>query len=137
VYVRIPVPEYQTSIIFQASGLKVNYESYDIFLKKDRIIEEYNIAVTDKQYERSEKLRVTEAGKPYSKRELIGFIYVLFMRRFGKQVNNPFSDGSQAYVCVDIGADQIGFDTEEKMTPEDFRRWCRSRYTPDYVDPTA
>ena len=133
VYVRLPIPAYNTNMIFQASGLKVNYEFYDLFLEKETIIEEYEIPVSDEQYAKSELFRITEAGKDYSMREIIGLVYVLFMRQIlKKQVANPLSQGSQAYICVDVGACQVGYEESGNLTPEDLRRWCKSRYTPTY-----
>ena len=133
VYVRIPIPAYNTNMIFQASGLKVNYEFYDLFLQKEIIIEEYEIAVSDEQYAKSELFRITEAGKDYSMKEIFGLGYVLFMRQaLKKRVSNPLSQGNQAYICVDVGACQIGYEDSGNLTPEDLRRWCKSRYTPTY-----
>jgi hypothetical protein len=123
-YVRIPVPEYETSMIFQASGLSVNYCSGELFDSKNLIHQEYEVAVSDEQAKIAERLRVSESGKSYSMNQLYGFLWVLALRKFGKKVHNPFSDGNHSYVCVEIAADQVGHLDGENMTPEDFRRWC-------------
>lgn len=132
-YVRIPIPEYQDNMIFQASGLVVNYQYYGLFLQKETIVEEYEIPISDEQYLKSEKFRITEAGKPYSMKEIFGLLWVLLMRQFGKKISNPFSEGDHAYICVDVGADQIGYDDSGNLSQEDLRLWCRARYTPTYT----
>jgi hypothetical protein len=118
------VPEYNTSMIFQASGLLVNYCSGDIFDSHNIVFEEYDIDIPDEQYVFAEEFRVKQSGKPYSMAQIFGCLYVLAMRRFGLDVSNPFSDGRKSYVCVEIVANMVGLAGGENMTPEDLRRWC-------------
>lgn len=126
-YIRIPVPEYNDSMIFQASGLTVNYTNYSVFKKKNTVIEEYEIEVDDDTYAFAEMLRVMEAGKPYSMKEIIGLLWVLTMRGVGVRVNNPFRDGSHSYVCVELAMMCVGLERDsENVTQEDFRRWCET-----------
>ena len=124
-YIRLPVCEYNTSMIFQASGLLVNYCSDDVFSKKNQVIEEYDITLSDEQAAIGEEFRIRESGKPYAIKQIFGFIYVLGMRKFNKKVANPFSDGKQSYVCVETNSICIGLVNGESMTPEDLRRWCQ------------
>jgi hypothetical protein len=120
-------------VIFQASGLKVNYENYNTFLGHEKIVEMYSIDLTDAEAEANKKFRLTNVGLPYAWQELFGFGWVLFMRKFGRVVKNPFSQGDHAYICVDTSVSQLPIDIASKiadkdgpgsMTPEDFRRWC-------------
>lgn len=126
-YVRIPVPEYGESVVFQASGLHVNYMNFEVFKKAGNIIiEEYEIKVDNDTYEFGEMLRVMEAGKPYSIKELFGLLWILSMRGFGVKVKNPFRDGSRSYICVELAMLCVGLGAEsENVTQEDFRRWCK------------
>jgi len=124
-YIRIPVPEHSTSMIFQASGLNVNYCNGELFDSHNDIIEEYDVDISDEQFLISEKFRVTESGKPYSSKQLVGFLTVLAARRIlGKHISNPSSDGNHSYICVEIVAVCLGLGNAESMTPEDLRRWC-------------
>jgi len=124
-YVRIPVPEYGESMVFQASGLIVNYTNYRVFQERSTTIEEYEIEVPDEVYTLGEMLRVTEAGKPYSMKEIVGLLWILFMRNMGRRVSNPFRDGSSSYVCVELAMRCVGLAVDsENVTQEDFRRWC-------------
>ena len=125
-YLRIPIPEHDTSMIFQASGLTVNYCATDVFSLKNTVVEEYDVEISDEQYELGEKFRVTEAGKPYSMRQVGGFLVVLAARQLlDKKVANPASDGHHSYVCVEVVTVCIGLEDGESMTPEDLRRWCQ------------
>lgn len=124
-YLRIPVPEHSTDMIFQASGLTVNYCAKDVFEFKNNICEEYDIDVSDEQFKAAERFRITEAGKAYSMNQVYGFIAVLAARQvLDKKISNPFSDGDHSYVCVEVVAVCIGLEDAESMTPEDLRRWC-------------
>lgn len=129
-YIRIPVPEYNESMVFQASGLCVNYMNYKVFQKKSKIIEEYEIEVDDDVYAFGEMMRVIESGKPYSMKEIFGLLWVLAMRGFGVKVNNPFRDGSHSYICVELAMLCVGLEKDsENVTQEDFRRWCAANGT--------
>lgn len=125
-YLRIPIPEHGTSMIFQASGLTVNYCATDVFDYKNTIIEEYDVEISDEQYEYGELFRVTEAGKPYSMKQIVGFLAVLSARQIlDKNIPNPLSNGNHSYVCVEVVTACLGLDDGESMTPEDLRRWCQ------------
>lgn len=125
-YVRF-VDEERGDDIFQASGMQVNVERAEDFKSHSVIVEEYDVEVSDEQYELTQLKRSSEIGKPYSVLQVVGFIWVLSMRQAAnRKVRNPFSNGNHAYVCVELVADCIGLNQEsESMTPEDLRRWCR------------
>jgi hypothetical protein len=53
-YIRLPVPEYETSVIFQASGLAVNYTASDVFESHSKVVEEYELEISEEQYGLSE-----------------------------------------------------------------------------------
>ena len=124
-YVRIPVPEYNEDMIFQAAFLNVNYCNYKYFKTYSKIVEEYEINVEDATYEYGELIRVTEAGKPYSILTVLGFFWILAMRMFGIKVHNPFKDRQKSYICVELTCHILGLPEEaENLTPEDLRCWC-------------
>lgn len=116
------------SLIFQASGLCVNYCNSKTFTEKSNIVEEYEIEITDKQDSKNDIFRQTELGKPYSAKQIYGFAWVLFMREyFNKKVVNRYANENKAYICVEVAAIQTGRIAPkdyESMTPEDLRRWC-------------
>lgn len=116
---------YEQAVIFQASGLVVNYESYEHFLKHEKIVEMYSMEVTAEQWEQARRDQISKLGVPYSVSNIIGLVWVLLCRLFGKNVKNPFSTGDHAYICVDLAAEQLGVDWDGTMTPADMRAWCK------------
>lgn len=124
-YIRIPNFYDNEDMVFQASGLSVNYCNYNYFKNKSKVKEEYEIDVSSDQYLAAMKLMSKAAGKPYSYREILGYVYVLAMRQwFDRRVSNPFGDGDKSYVCSELAAECLGIKDAESMTPEDLRRWC-------------
>lgn len=115
-------------MVFQASGLTVNYTNYNVFVKKSIVYEEYEMQVTDEQYDTAIKIMAEAAGKPYSVKEIFGYLYVLAMHEwFYKTVKNPFADGDKSYVCSELIAECLGAKDPESLTPEDLRRWCKEK----------
>ena len=120
------------AMVYQASGLRVNYEAYKLFLAEEVMVEAYMFDLTPQQAATNEHFRKQHVGDHYAWREIVGFLWVLLMRQLGRRVKNPMSGGDHAYVCVDIAAAQIPYNEklgveaagEGTMTPEDLRRWC-------------
>jgi len=124
VYIRVP-NKLGDDLIFQASGLQVNLCSLSVFLEKEVVLEEYDIEVSGKQYTYFRKFIVSSLGKPYGLAEIFGFLFIIIAKKFGKTINNPFSQGDKAYICVQLAMDCIGLtDNDDKWNPEEFRRWC-------------
>ena len=120
------------TMIYQASGLCVNYHSKDVFLGIEKTVEFYEFNVTDEKAAANQLFRLTTVGKPYSWQEIVGYAVVLGYRMLGLTTSNPFSGGKNAYICVDIAAAHIPTDPELEdgdMTPEDLRRWCSQHGT--------
>jgi hypothetical protein len=118
-YVRIPVPEYKTSVVFQAQGMNVHYTNYDEFIKKAKVIEEIAVEVSDEQYKQAEIFRVFQCGKPYGIMEIIGFCWVILGHKLGKHWPNPFNDGTDSYVCSSVVCRQIGLVDDATISPAD------------------
>jgi hypothetical protein len=123
-YIKLPTG-YDELVIFQASGLSVNYCNWNYFKSRNKILYGYTVEISDEQWEKAERFRVTEVGKPYSIKQILGFGYTTLMHAFGKKAHNPMSDGDHSYVCVEVVAKCIGIDGAEDMSPEDLWRWCR------------
>jgi hypothetical protein len=106
--------------VYQASGLTVNETTYECFLALETVIKEIGVEVSDEQFVKSEQFRLSTLGKPYSFCEIVGFVWVLFMKALGKKVVNPFCDGSRGYVCVKVVMDYLGMDDSgENIDPDD------------------
>ncbi len=129
------------TIIYQASGLAVNYQNKDTFLGIESGIELYSFDLPDADATRNQVFRLTSVGKPYSWQEVVGYAWVLLARKFGKRVRNPFSGGDTAYVCVDVAAAHLPIDPEllgdGSWTPEDLRLWCQKNGTKTTISALA
>lgn len=102
VYVRWDAPSVQRTIVYQASGTKVNFITYPNFLLVEDIIEEYEIEVTEEQQLLVRQFAYDNSSKPYSVLDIFGLAYVLFMRRLGFNPKNPINDGRSQYVCSEL-----------------------------------
>jgi len=123
-YLRAPVNG--VDMVFQASGLSVNIESWEIFQLQHEIVEEYE---TELEADIIIPLMLAEMGKPYAMKALFGYLWVIFCQQLGFTVTNPFFDGNQAYVCSEFVCKMIGVnDALENITPEDLRKLCAIAY---------
>lgn len=124
-YIKIPIPDFNEAMVFQASGLTVNYTNYDIFKHEANVIAEYELEVTEGQFQLAEWVRITEAGKPYAVKQLFGYVLVLLCRKAGYQVPNPFADGAAAHSCIELVARSLGLENVESMLPHDLEKLIR------------
>jgi hypothetical protein len=129
-YIKIPVPEFNTSVIFGASGSNIHYDNETEFLKKNKVVAEIEVEVSDEQMVVAERFRVFECGKPYSLLELIGYAWVLLGRAFKKSWKNPFRDGNKSFVCVEAVTSCIGIKDEGTITPKDLYDALMSKNKP-------
>lgn len=111
-------------VVYQASGLCINHENYDLFLDHEVVVELYEASITEEDWEEQEKRRWRSVGRAYGWKEVIGFVWVLAWRRLGRKVKNPFYDGQHGDVCVDETAWHIGIEGDGTWTPEDLRHHC-------------
>jgi len=118
-YIRIPLCNSNNQLIFQASGLKVNAEGSSSFASHSKIVKEITIEISDEKCMQIESFMCESLGKPYSIMQIIGMLWVLFCRNFGKRVRNPFADGDHSYVCVELVANVLDIPGSEEMTPQD------------------
>lgn len=125
-YIR-KVSPINTEVVFQASGISVNLESYDHFKTHATVIEEVAIHIPDEDYESGEQFIWKELGKPYSASQLIGYSWVMLCRTVGLRVRNPLSNGTHSYVCVELVARYLGIKDSESLTPQDLYEIVRNQ----------
>ncbi len=113
-------------LVFQASGLTVNYENYDHFITHVKITDMFSKEVSDEEWKHMKQLQLKEMGTHYGWKEIIGFVYVLAARSVGIKVKNPFFDGDRTYICVESTLEQLNEKWDGYMTPEDLRLWCKN-----------
>lgn len=107
VYVKFYSKAIDRTLIYQASGMHVNFIGESAFLQTNKIIAEFSIDVTEEQRTQVLARSVDLVGKFYGIKQLIGMGWVYLCHSFGKRVKNPFSDGSKTYICSEIGGDAL------------------------------
>lgn len=100
VYIRIQEPMDQEYLIFQASNMQVNLYNSQIFKIAHQPIKEYEIEITNDQYQTLWRFVKSMLGIPYSLKEDFG-ILLMKIFRLNKQ---PFNDGNNAEFCSKLGA---------------------------------
>lgn len=102
VYVRVHSDSLDRDIIYQASGLAVNFMSPTIFSSINTSIAEFDIEISDEKYKAMMQFAIDNAGKAYGIKEAFGMGIVRICEIFGKKIQNPFRDGQQTYVCSEL-----------------------------------
>lgn len=114
-------------IIFQASGLKVNFIGQEIFDVNEEVYEEFKVPVSNNIKKKIIQHAVDVCGSSYGIEQILGFSWVMFMRLFGKKVQNPFYNVN-TFFCSELAADEleeIGFTglDPQVTTPKDLYNW--------------
>jgi hypothetical protein len=115
-------------LIFQASHMLVHAINKIEFLKSAIILKEYYIELTAEQEAKLKQFVLISIGRRYSTLGLIGILWVLLGRRFGKEWKNPFNDGDTAFFCselVDAALDAAGLihlENQDCVTPKDVHK---------------
>lgn len=95
VYIRLEsTPHFPSDKILHAAEGQVSHYSLTSFLKRNKIVKEFKIKVTLKEYDYIKKYLFHElAGEPYSIWQNIGIALVSFLHLFNIRIKNPFSKG--------------------------------------------
>lgn len=126
VYIKWYSNKLQREIIYQASGTMVNFVGTSVFLEKNEIIKEYELEISDETSLKVKQFAMDKAGIKYGLKQVLGIGYVKLMYIFGKNVRNPFDDGSHTYVCSELVGEilkeklNFGMDIDlQTITPKD------------------
>lgn len=98
VYVRSYSDVGEGDIIYQASGVQVNFMGLKHFVDHAEIVKEFEFQITLEEYKAYMKWAIQEAGAPYSVLQAFGILLV----RLFKLKRNPFSNGCKAWVCSEL-----------------------------------
>lgn len=104
VYVKWYSSKLDRWLIYQASGLKVNFVGQPLFLEDNKPVAEFLVKTTAAEKTDIMATAVDLAGKPYGMKQLIGMAWVYLCHAFGKRVRNPYSDGSKTFICSELAA---------------------------------
>jgi hypothetical protein len=101
VYIRWYSSKLNRDIVYQASGMTVNFMGQQFFDNND-VIEEFCIPITPGNKLAMVQFAMDNAGKPYGIKECFGLAWVRICQLFGKTIKNPFNADGTTYVCSEL-----------------------------------
>lgn len=97
VYLKFHSDTYDRNIIYQASGLQVNFVGEQVFNEHHIVVKEFEFNISDETYKKMMSFAIDKAGYPYSIKQLFNIAsYMLIGKTILKE------DGRSAYVCSEI-----------------------------------
>jgi len=117
-YIKFYSEAYQRWIVFQASGLKVNFIGATMFDNNEIVGAEFAVPISDQTKTCTISQAFDICGSPYGTSQALGILWVLFMEIFGKKVKNPFYSTS-SYVCSELVATilvELGYQLDPSST---------------------
>ena len=112
VYIRAHSESTDRDMIYQSSGLQVNFIGLNRFKTKEIIVKEFPVQVTTETKIKMLQYCMDTAGASYGVLEVFGFPWIMLNSALGRHVNNPFAS-STSFVCSqfvgDILKDVLGY----------------------------
>lgn len=111
-------------VVFQASGLAVNLMSLTNFKAMEIIVEEYELEITDDQYQELWTYIISRLGVSYS---ILQLFSLLLYKLIGVKV---YDNGETGEICSELAARTCTFLGKpvpgdlDYETPSDFREFC-------------
>lgn len=133
VYLELYSVKYDRKMIYQASGARVNFMGYELFHEENDVIAQYTVELEDAQYAKLMQFAIDNSGRPYGVKQAVGMAIVRIAEILGRKIKNPFADGSNTFVCSELGAfvlqtfDNIKFsDDQDDITPQTLWNYFQS-----------
>jgi len=98
VYIRVHSNELDRDIVYQASGLQVNFIGLNRFKTKEVIVKEFPLQITPETKKQVLQYCTDMSGASYGVLEVLGYPWVMINSLFGRQVHNPFGS-TTSFVC--------------------------------------
>lgn len=103
-YIKFKSDSFDRVLIYQASGLLVNFIGETRFNEAEVVVAEFELEVSDEAFNRTMQFAIDQAGVPYGISQIFGILYVKALGLFGLKAKNPFPNGSGNYVCSELVA---------------------------------
>jgi uncharacterized protein YycO len=101
VYIRWHSNSLSRDVIYQASGMAVNFMGAQFFAN-NVVVDEFEVQLTPANKLAMIQFAMDNAGKPYGIKECFGLAWVRICSLFGKAVANPFTFDGSTYVCSEL-----------------------------------
>lgn len=115
-YVKFPVKRWDLDLTYHAVGTGVNFAGPHEFNEHHQVVEEFSIEISDEAKDKLLKWCAENAGRAYSKKQILGMLLKRTARLFGIKIKNPLPE-SGAYICSELVAFLITM--LGKQPPED------------------
>lgn len=102
VYIKFTSDKYKRNLIYQASGLQVNFVGETVFKDHCEIVKECIIQVSDETYTKMMTFAIDKAGYPYSLKQL--FNIAIYMCTGKARILNS---GRESYVCSELAGEML------------------------------
>lgn len=124
VYIKIFSKSTDRYLVYQSSGMQVNFVGQDIFYSINKDLVEFAFPVSADQKVKLLQTAIDLAGKPYGMKQVLGMGLVRLAKMVGIKINNPWADGSKTYICSELIATlllDLGYKFEDldNVTPGD------------------
>lgn len=118
-YIKFKSDSFDRVLVYQASGLAVNFVGETRFKEQEVIVAEFEFEVSDSTFNRTMQFAIDRAGVPYGISQIFGILYVKALALFGVKAKNPFPNGNSNYVCSELVAqilkEIIGLEVEQDL----------------------
>lgn len=131
VYLKIKT-KWDTNLIYQASGVQVNFMGEEFFNKHVEVIKEFSFEISEENYAEFMKFAITNSGAPYSLTEAVNMVTWKFFRKKLFKIEKEWVCSVLGGYVFDkyIATEKDIFDDHELITPKDVYDACE-RYLSD------
>ena len=102
VYIKFTSDKYKRNLIYQASGLQVNFVGEQVFADHCEVVKECQLQVSDEIYHKMMTFAIDKAGYPYSLKQLFNIVIYTWT---GKA--HVLGSGRSAYVCSELAGEML------------------------------
>jgi hypothetical protein len=102
-YVKFDLPNVGT-VVFQASGLKINLINETLFDSVEDIYKEFTLPISEEKKTALIKFAFDQLGKPYNVIGIFGMAYVRIGQWLGFKWNSPFPYSNSSAFCSELVA---------------------------------
>lgn len=95
VYVSFHSESLNRDVVFQASGLSVNFMG-KVFFDENDVLDEFELSISEENKKKLLQFALDNAGNPYGIKIALGLALVRIASLFGKKIKNPFGG---EFVC--------------------------------------
>lgn len=118
-YIRFHSDAYDRDLVYQASGLKVNFIGWTMFQSEEVIVHEFQIPISTETKMKIVQYAIDNVGTPYALGAALGIVLVKITALFGKKIKNPISQ--KGYWCSEVAAIVLGDYMDAPITPDQAR----------------